>query len=127
MTQKLSMGDRVYIDSWTGIYNDMTVEVGTVEGFAIMRNQDPTEAVIHATQHSHELAWTLHCGVCLYGNKRRAEYEAQKRLEQRQTGILLHQDQCVEIEGRLYTVHVVRGNAQHPYNSDPIKFIPITQ
>lgn len=127
MTQKLNKGDRVYLKSWTGIYDDMTVEVCCVEWFALESNRDPVEAVAHAEKHKHELAWTMHSGVCLYGNRIDAEYAAQKRLEQRKAGIALQQNQRVEIEGRLYDVHIVRGNEKHPYNSDPIKFLPVAQ
>ena len=121
----LNHGDHVYLATWQGIYDDMTVEVGTVEGYSVSGERNSQEAVERAMLYGHELAWTLHVGVCLHGDRNRAEQEALKRREQRQNGVELYHGQLVELEGCMYTVHVVRGNERHPYNSDPIKFVPV--
>ena len=121
----LNHNDYVYLASWTGIYDDCTVQVGTVRGYRI-GDEDPEEAHARAVERNHPVAWTLYPGTCLYGNKDEALRAGHRRRVIRAAACCIADGDTVLIEGQQYRVRVVPGNVKGPRNSDPIQFIPIT-
>lgn len=116
--------DNVYLDTWTGIFDDATAKVGTIQGMKI-GGETPEEALETAIRRGHPLAWTLHVGVCLHGDKYAARIAAEKRKERRATAHCLTPGQIVIIEGWHYTVAVSPRNVSGPVNSGPIRFVPV--
>lgn len=122
----LSHNDHVYLSGWTGVYDDATAKVGTVEGYALERVCDPQQAFERAIANGHNLAWTYADFPCfLHSDKEIAKRETERRQQQRAFAYLVHDGQEVMIEGRLYKVRVTRGNEKRIMNCDPISFIRV--
>lgn len=124
-TLALSHNDHVYLSGWTGVYDDTTAKVGTVEGYARERVCDPQQALERAIANGHNLAWTFVEDVCLRGDKDVARMHKELRQQQRAFAYRVHDGQEVMIEGRLYKVHVNRGNEKRVMICDPISFIRV--
>jgi hypothetical protein len=121
-TLTLGAGDAVYVAGWTGIYDDATATVFTVRDYAARHGKDPDAAEADAVARGHEIVATIYTGSTLLGDRAAAARQNAEMKAKRAAAIELKNGQWVAIEGRLYTVRVVRGNEAGPRNSDPIKF-----
>lgn len=122
---ELKNDDLVYMDTWVGLYDDATAVFGTIEGYAAKHGYNELTEYNTAIERGHATAWTVHTGVCLVGDKKRAAQLANERRERRRKAVCLTAGQQVLAEGRVYTVRVSPQNVKGPYNSDPISFAEV--
>ena len=113
----------VKLTAWA---DNITAEIFTVAGYAIERGRDPTEAVKRAQDNCHELAGSIYIGGTLVGDRADGQRRLAEARQRNRDAMLLEEGETVEIEGALYVVKIVPGNAgRFPRNSDPIKFRPV--
>jgi hypothetical protein len=124
---ELTHGCRVYLEGWTGIYDDATARVFTVRGYATEIGRDPDALAAQTVQRGQDLASTIATGTTLVGDRALARRMADEQRQHRATAHMLRPGQQVRIEGTTFTVRVPRGNETSPRNSDPIHFQPMIE
>jgi NAD(P)H-hydrate repair Nnr-like enzyme with NAD(P)H-hydrate dehydratase domain len=114
---KLSHGALVRLAAWTNSF----AKVRTLAGYATERGYGPEFAEARRLRGEPE-AWALFGGTVLSEDKSFYAREAAKYA----TAVVVFKGQTVEIEGKRFTVRVVKGNeGRFPRNSDPISFAPV--
>jgi hypothetical protein len=125
-TKTLKHGEQVKV---VGMKFCPEITVGTVEGYALQYNEDPAEALARNAANAkanpwerYPLAWTNKAASVLeadYAGKAARLAEKQAKFDSATT---LAHGELVEIEGRMYTVHVMdRADSV----CDPVHFIPV--
>jgi hypothetical protein len=105
-------------------YDDITVSVWTLAGYAAKSNRPLAELVERAIRLGHEQVGTIYTGTVLLGDRGAAERLRRERMELAARAVTLASGDRVEIDGVPYIVRFARGNetGRAPINSDPIKF-----
>lgn len=119
----LSYGQFVRIAGWDP---SESVEVFTLRGYCEKNGSNYERALAASKAHGHATAGTISTGATLVGDRALAAKLALEALGRAALAEVIADGQEVEIEGDIFRVRVVPGNAgRHPRNSDPIHFIPV--
>lgn len=118
-TITLNHSDLVKLAAW----DHMTAaKVGTIEGMcAGWSAEEVARALRTARDNSHEIAFVTYAGASISSS--RAFYD-RKRMEVA-SAIVIEHGQNVEVEGRTYTVEVLKGCERAPKYCDPIRLTPV--
>jgi len=108
----LKHGDRVYLESWRGLFENMTAEVRTLVGYY----REQGEPFSPIANQSHEKAWAEYSRAGDFTPR-----SEEKKDRQRAAARKLEGGQIVEIEGQEYTVKVKPRNARDLI--EPIVFV----
>ena len=123
MTITITHRQRVRLATW---FDNITAEVFTISGYAVERGDDPAAKIKRAVEFGHDMACTIYTGATLLGDRAEATRRLDAERAAAAAAVILTNGQTVEIDGTLYTVRVMPGNAgKSPTNSDPIHFIPV--
>lgn len=119
----LNHGQHIRIAAWA---DTVSAEVFTTRGYAIENGNSPDEAEALARSRGHALVGTMYSSGALVGDRALGAKLLADARARAEGAAKVDVGDTVEIEGRLYTVLVMRGNSgRFPTNCDPIHFKPL--